>query len=68
MPVLWETLGMNQDVVSPNGKLKKKDARLTFFTPRHYKFDVEWRRVSYPCEKNLLAAFYFYDKYKKSKF
>lgn len=67
MPVLWETLGMNQDTYDAKGRLKKKDARLTFFTPRHYKFDVEWRRVSYPCEKNLLAAFYFYDKYKKSK-
>ena len=66
MPVLWETLGMNQDTYDAKGRLKKKDARLTFFTPRHYKFDVEWRRVSYPCEKNLLAAFYFYDKYKVS--
>lgn len=65
MPVLWETLGMNQDTYDAKGRLKKKDARLTFFTPRHYKFDVEWRRVSYPCEKNLLAAFYFYDEYKK---
>lgn len=67
MPVLWETLGMNQDTYDAKGRLKKKDARLTFFTPRHYKFDVEWRRVSYPCEKNLLAAFYFYDKYKINK-
>ena len=67
MPVLWETLGMNQDTYDAKGRLKKKDARLTFYTPRHYKFDVEWRRVSYPCEKNLLAAFYFYDKYKINK-
>lgn len=29
------TRGVNQDVVSPNGKLKKKDARLTFFTPNN---------------------------------
>ena len=67
MPVLWETLGMNQDTYDAKGRLKKKDARLTFYTPRHYKFDVEWRRVSYPCEKNLLAAFYFLYKFQEKK-
>lgn len=67
LPVLWETLGMNQDTFDGKGKLKKKDDRLTFYTPIHYKFDVEWRRVSYPCEKNLLAAFYFLYKFQEKK-
>lgn len=67
MVALWDTLRMNQDIVGLNNIVLKKDARLTFYTPMHHKFDVEWRRVSYPCEKNLIAAFYFLGIYKQKK-